>query len=380
VNNRTAPVNPKKIIISVTNDLTIDQRVDRIATTLSQAGLDVLLVGRKLPNSQPLASRIYMTHRLKLPFHKGGLFYAVYNIWLFVFILFRKTNALLSNDLDTLPANYLASKIKGVPLIFDSHEYFPEVPELIDRPRIKKIWIRVEKMFVPQLQFSYTVCQSISNIYSEKYGVKMAVVRNLPFKKHINSSSATHISESGEKVILYQGALNVGRGIEMVIDAVTYLDKVKLLIAGDGNIASQLRNKVKSEGLENKVQFLGRLSWQELHNYAVSADLGFSLEENMGLNYYYALPNKLFDYIQAGVPVLVSDFPEMSAIVKHYNIGLTLSNRDPKHVAEILRLMLFDQPLRAQWKENLQKAAEELCWENEMHILLDVYKRAGVIK
>ena len=172
----------KRIIISVTNDLVSDQRVNRVASTLSSEGLHVLLVGRLLPKSPSLDQRSYTMHRMKVPFTKGFLFYAFYNIWLFFFLLFHKSHALLANDLDSLPANYLISIIKRIPLIFDSHEYFSEVPELISKPKVKKVWERIEKMLIPKIKFGYTVCNSISDIYKNKYGVTLEVVRNLPFR------------------------------------------------------------------------------------------------------------------------------------------------------------------------------------------------------
>jgi glycosyltransferase involved in cell wall biosynthesis len=103
--------------------------------------------------------------------------------------------------------------------------------------------------------------------------------------------------------------------------------------------------------------------------------LGISLEEDLGLNYRFALPNKLFDYIQAGVPVLVSNLPEMRYIVEHYQIGAIAETHQRKDLAEIMKTALFDQSKIALWKENLPKAAKELCWENEEAILREVYRR-----
>ena len=365
----------KRIIISVTNDLVSDQRVNRVATTLSEEGLIVLLVGRALPNSPVLDQAPYKMHRMKVPFKKGFLFYASYNIWLFFFLIFHKSNALLANDLDTLPANYIVSKIKRIPLIFDSHEYFPEVPELVNRPKVKKVWERIEQMFVPKVKYGYTVCESIANIYKTKYGTSLEVVRNLPFRR----TEQIKVKKAEKYLIMYQGAINIGRGIELVMEAMKYIDNATLIIAGDGDIIDQIKEKSKEEGLEGKIEILGRLPMFKLKEYTAKACLGFSLEENLGLNYYYALPNKLFDYIQAEIPVITSDFPEMANIVNTYKIGKTTNERDPEKLAEIIIEMLQNKELRAIWKQNLEKAASELCWENEKHVLIGVYKKAGVL-
>lgn len=370
----------KKIIISVTNDLVADQRVHRVSRTLQEEGANVLLVGRILINSKPIVGRIYATHRMKIPINNGFLFYACYNIWLFFYLLFHKADGLVSNDLDTLPANFLVSKIKRIPLIFDSHEYFPEVPELVNKPIIKIFWLKVEKLFLPKIKFGYTVCKSIANIYEEKYKIHLGVVRNLPFRKYPEVVISKLTIGGNKKVIFYQGALNVGRGIELMMDAIKFLDNVVFVIAGDGDIFDKLKEKAKKPGLNEKIIFLGRLPLSELHQYTIQSDLGMSLEENLGLNYYFALPNKLFDYIQAGVPVIVSDFPEMAKIVRDYNIGFAVSERNPEKLAAILSEMLTNEELRNIWKHNLEKASEELCWENEKHVLIDIYRRAGLLE
>ena len=171
----------KRIIVSVTNDLVSDNRVHKVCTTLTKMGFLVLLIGRKLPKSITLNSRNYDTKRLNLMFKKGLLFYAEFNFRLFLFLLFSKSDVLLSNDLDTLTANFLVSKLKKKPLVYDSHEYFTEVPELINRPKVQRVWEWLESKIVPKIKHAYTVCDSIANVYKKKYGVSFKVVRNIPF-------------------------------------------------------------------------------------------------------------------------------------------------------------------------------------------------------
>jgi glycosyltransferase involved in cell wall biosynthesis len=367
----------KKIIISVTNDLVSDQRVHRTALTLHEAGFDVVLVGRILPNSLILPEGPYRMHRMKVPFRKGFLFYTTYNIWLFFFLLIRKSDALLSNDLDTLPANFIISKIKSIPLIFDSHELFTEVPELVHRPFIKKIWTRIEMMLLPRIKFGFTVCNSIAEIYRKNYNVNFEVVRNLPCKS-IPGPSVEKTFDDKKKIIIYQGSLNIGRGIELVIEAMKYLDNFLFIIAGEGDISKQLHELAKHPGLEGKIHFLGKIPFSDLFKYTVQADLGISLEENLGMNYFYALPNKLFDYIQAQVPVLTSDFPEMGAIVRKYNIGFTTNERDAGKLAKIIEKTFEDKKKINTWKENLKTARLELCWENEKEKLINILKKTGL--
>jgi glycosyltransferase involved in cell wall biosynthesis len=351
----------KRVIVSVTNDLVIDQRVHKVCTTLIKQNFDVLLIGRKSSNSISI-NRDYPIYRMKLYFNKGFLFYAEYNVRLFIKLLFLKKDVLLSNDLDTLLSNYFISRILHKNLIYDSHELFTEIPELIDRPKTKKIWLFIEKKILPKLDYCYTVSNSIANHYGNLYGSSFKVIRNLPYKSTSKNGFFPFNTEN-KKIILYQGAINMGRGVDLMIDAINYLENTLLIIIGDGDLFDQLVVKVKNQMMNEKVKFLGKISPKELLQLTPLADIGLSLEEDMGLNYRYALPNKLFDYIQAQVPVIVSDLPEMKKIVQEYNVGEILHQRSPKALAKIITVML-DKGKR-HWRDSLNKASNELVWQNE---------------
>jgi glycosyltransferase involved in cell wall biosynthesis len=369
----------KRIYIAVTNDLLIDQRVHRTAMTLLESGAKPVLVGFRRPGSQEIPDRPYETRRLNSVFRKGVLFYACVNLRLFFFLLFRRSAMMVSNDLDTLPAVFLAARIKSLPLVFDSHEYFTELPELVDRPHVRRVWQGFEKTLLPRIQYGYTVCQSISQAYQDKYGIRLAVVRNLPIVPDARQDVNDHNENQRPDMIIYQGAINMGRGLETMIRAMTYLNKYRLQIFGDGTIKGDLVRLRDSLSLENRVEFMGRIPFAELRTFTRQAALGISLEENIGLNYYYALPNKLFDYIQAQIPVLVSDLPEMRRIVADYEIGQVVQDRDPELLARQVGEMMSSEEQRIKWKKNLRIAAGELQWENEVDKLRDVYRDAGLV-
>ena len=349
-----------------------DNRVHKVAVSLQKMGFEPVLIGRLLPESHDV-SRDYQTHRMKLAFRKGFMFYFEYNLRLFFLLLKCKADVFISNDLDTLPANYLASRIKRKPLIYDSHEYFTEVPELIGHPFVRAIWTGLEKILIPKVDAAYTVCDSIAEIYRDLYKVDFKVVRNLPVCSKAEKVEHQEKKEGQSKVILYQGALNLGRGIEAAIRSMQYVDGAVLWLAGDGDLTDQLKQLVAELNLNEKVKFLGRLPIHELSRITMQADLGLSLEEDLGLNYRFSLPNKLFDYIQSGVPVLVSNLPEMRKIVDHYQIGAIAETHQRKELAEAMKSALFDQEKRMAWLQNLPKAAKELCWENEEEILRQIY-------
>jgi len=345
-------------------------------------GYAVRLTGRRLGDSLPVADLSvtegsFSVKRFQMVFTGGPLFYAFYTLRLFFHLLFLKRPVLLvAVDLDTLPANYLVSRIRGIPLLYDSHEYFTEVPELVGRRRVKRFWERIERCIVPKLQYAMAVSNSIAAAYTEKYGTPFVTVRNLARAYSPEPYPDFHKSYTSKYKLIYQGALNMGRGIELMIDTMSLMDDSVLFIAGDGDIRSDLERKVEALGLRDKVVFTGRLSPGELKRVTPQCDLGLSLEEDLGLNYRMALPNKVFDYIQARIPVLCSDLPEMSAIVHSYRVGEVCISREPVRLAKQLKGMLEDTDAKKQWKYHLMKAAEELCWEREEEKLLGVVRGA----
>lgn len=363
----------KRAIIIVTNDLVTDQRVNKVAATLQKNKFEILLVGRYIKLKSTYGNDRFPTKRFRLFFSKGMLFYAEFNLRLFFFLLFVRATVFTSNDLDTLLGAYVANIFRRKHFVYDSHEYFTEVPELIENRRAKKTWEMIERLLVPRLKNASTVCKSIADIYTKKYNVHFKVVRNVPVFKPKSQKIDKGTISNGKKIVLYQGAVNVGRGIELLIDTMSYTENWIFLIVGGGDKEHDLREYVKGRKLEEKVMFTGRLHFSELWAYTNIADVGISLEENVGLNYYYALPNKLFDYIQANVPILCSDLPEIQRIVSSYGIGREIETRDPKYIAQLLDNDFSDMCNIREWKVNLQKAAKELTWENEESILLSLY-------
>ena len=367
----------KRAYISVINDLATDQRVGRVAKLLSEQGFEVTCLGRRLRNSPDLKNKAFIHRRYRMLFTGGPLFYACFNLRLVTTLLFARRPALLiSNDLDTLPANFMASRIRRVPLIYDSHELFTQVPELIHRKAVQSVWKLIERILVPKLQHTVTVNYSIATIYRRLYGTRFRVVRNVAEKLDY---TPREINPAAKQMIIYQGSLNVGRGLELMIDAMHYLQNVSFMVVGTGDIEDELKQRVVQNKLSDRVEFRGRMLPEDLVALTLKADLGISLEEDLGLNYRYSLPNKLFDYIQCRVPVLCSALPEMSRIVDSYGIGIASKERDPEKLAGRIRYMLKERSGGA-WMEALHRAAHELCWENESTIYLELLNDCGVLK
>jgi len=368
----------KKIAaVSVINDLVTDSRVNKTCNVLTEAGYEVILIGRKLPGSLDLPSWSFKAVRMNLLFKRGPMFYFFFNVRLFFRLLFTKTDLLFANDLDTLQSNYLISKIKRIPLIYDSHELFCDVPELMGSPVKRKIWQGIEKRIVPKLKTCITVNESIAKIFEEKYGVKFHVILNIPEQlPGVTPPSKEQLNlPADKKIILLQGAgINIDRGAEELIDAMAHIENAILLIIGGGDCWPILEEKVKQQKLYNKVRLIKKIPKKELMGYTRHADLGISIDKNTNRNYYNSLPNKIFDYIHAGVPILASRLPEIEKIVSHYKIGWFIDSHEPKHIAYTINKILLSPDL-TQFKKNTSIAAEELNWKLEKAKYLEIIKQ-----
>lgn len=370
-----------RIILTVTNDLTYDQRMIRIAQALCDSGYRVVLVGRELENSIPLAPQDFRQHRIVCRFNTGKLFYLEYNWRLYHYLISQRLSGICAVDLDTIAPVYFASKFLGVPRFFDAHEYFEEVPEVVHRPLVKAVWAKLANWLVPEFDRAYTVCKSLADIFKEKYNIPFGVVRNLPFSEvsppltPVNEEVVTQIQELSEmkRIILYQGALNEGRGLDAMLDAMHLLEDAVLLLAGNGDISSQLHERVAREYLGKKVVFLGFVTPSTLRAITPFATLGLNLLEARGKSYYYSLANKTFDYIQAGVPALHPDFPEYRRLMSEHQTGLLVKRLAGDYLASLISDLLENAPQYAVLKANCRLAKDTLIWEKEKERLTDIY-------
>jgi glycosyltransferase involved in cell wall biosynthesis len=346
---------------------------------LQKCGYDVLLVGRLRKNSLPMETRSYSVRRLTLWFNAQAFFYAELNIRFFFLLLFKKPDLIFVNDLDTLPAGFLASLILRRSLIYDSHEYFTEVPELQKHPFARKVWLTIEQGILPKLKNSITVNQSIADIYNRKYNINMIAVRNVPFRKTkvVNISRTELNLPENKSILILQGTgINVDRGAEELVIAMQWVSNAILLIVGGGDVFPHLSMLIGEYKLEERVKLLPKQSAERLHLITSIADLGMSMDKNTNPNYFFSLPNKLFDYIQARIPVLASNFPEIAFVINKYQVGFLFDDHDPRSLANTINNCLMNQNQLASYRINSEKAANELCWENEELLLIEVIQRS----
>ncbi len=366
----------KRIIVSVINDLVTDQRVARTCSVLFELNYKVLLVGREQQASKPLEKRDYDCKRMKLLFEQGPQFYLFFNIRLFFVLLFTKADALVANDLDTLLPNYLVSKLKGIPLIYDSHEIFCEVPELQNNPSKKRIWEKLESWIVPKLKYCITVNQSIADYFNNKYKVPFIFVRNIPnYTKIQTLKSRTDLNlPIGKKIVILQGAgINVQRGAEELVEAFQYLDdNYLLLIIGSGDVIHQLKENTIKLQLQNKVKFIDKIPASELRQYTSNSNLGITIDKDSNMNYHFSLPNKVFDYMHAGIPILATKLPEIENLITKYHIGTFIENHEPRYIADKISNFLNSKEY-LEYKSNTVIAAVENNWQSEKQILVKLF-------
>jgi glycosyltransferase involved in cell wall biosynthesis len=356
----------KHLVFTVTNDLSFDQRMIRICTSLSEAGYRVTLVGRKMRDSVPLREESFRQKRLPCFFSKGKGFYIEYNLRLFFYLIFNRIDVICAIDLDTILPCYGVSVIKRIPRIYDAHELFCEMKEVVTRPAIYRFWKRIERFAVPRFKTGYTVNQPIADAFKEMYGVDYGVIRNVPVLQTLN------IPEKKERYILYQGTVNEGRSFETLIPAMKQVG-APLIICGDGNFMEQARQLVADHGLEEKVIFKGRILPHELRNYTVNAWIGVTLFENKGLSNYYSLANRFFDYMQAGIPQLGVDYPVYREINNQCPIAVLINDLRADSIAVELNRLLNDEQLYQALQQNCLTARSVFNWQQESKKLVAFY-------
>ena len=365
----------KRIVVSVISDLVSDQRVHKVCTYLHQKGYVVMLIGRRFTTSAPLEKRIYKTERISCSFKKGMAQYAEFNFKLFLTLLRKRTDVFLANDLDTLVPNYLNSILRKKALVYDSHEYFIGTPELQEKPLKRKLWKTIESLLLPKIKRAYTVNQSIAELYKNECGINMKVVRNVPICQHPVVIPDLHPFPLGKFVLLLQGAgINKERGAEELVKSMQLIpDQFLLVFIGSGDAWQDLQAMTKTLGLTHKIQFIRKVPFDKLSDYTRAAHLGISLDKPTCINYALSLPNKLFDYIHSGLPVLASNVVEVKRIVDTYNIGMCISEVSPKAIAEAILWIYNNKALYDTWKQNTIAAAREFCWEKEQLVLDKIF-------
>jgi glycosyltransferase involved in cell wall biosynthesis len=359
----------KKLIFTVTNELNYDQRMQRICGSLADNGYDVCLIGWYLKGAKKLDEKNFTQKRLPLFFQKGKLRYVETNIKLFFFLLFQNFDLVGAIDLDTVLPCLLASKIRRKKIIYDAHEYFTELEEIVRRPIIKKIWTWIEKFSLPQIQHGYTISASYAQLFKEKYGVNYEVVSNIAVLKNDGK-----IENKSEKFILYQGAVGEGRALFQLVDAMENVN-AKLMIYGHGNVFEKLKFHISQKSFQNKIELKGFVKPEELKKITPLATVGITLFETNGLSNYYSLANRFFDYMHACIPQLCNAYPEYIKINNEFQITELIEKPDVLSIQNALNKIINDEKKCEEMIENCKQARLKYNWQNEEKQLLNFYNK-----
>lgn len=369
-----------------------DARVIREAKTLVESGYEVTVFAlHKEGLRQNEEMHGFKVNRIHLRFGKLPQYNMFQILKYLEFILrcyFRTRKKDISichcHDLEALLVGYLITKSNKCKLIYDSHELWGD-PQYIffTRPSYPKfifsIQRKLEHFIMRRAHAIITVSDSIGDFIAKQNKIrKPCVIKNVPDliknRKSNKIKEKIGIIDDKRKIVLYQGGLGRGRGLENLIVSMRWVDDAVLVMLGDGIINEELRDLAVKHKVENKVFFMSAVPPEELFSYTCLADIGVHPIENTCLNHYYCLPNKLFEYLMAELPVVVSDFPEMARIVKKYKVGEVFDPAKPQEISRAINSLLNDEDKYQECKLNIKKVNQIYNWENEKKKLLGIYK------
>ena len=377
----------KRVVVTVISDLVTDQRVHKVCQTLHDNGYEIFLIGAKKSTSLPLAKRDYKARRITMLFQKKIFFYIEFNIRLFFKLLFTKGDIFLGNDLDAMAATFFAGRWRRKKIVYDTHEYYMAMAGLDNKVIRKKIWKSLESYIFPRIRHIYTISDSFCDLYRNDYHKELRTVRNVPYLNPLKVETKDEVEKlktidaiipTNKHVLIFQGAgINPHRGVEELVLAMKYLDQDKyhLILVGSGDIFPIIEDMRERHHLENIITIIPKVPFQILRHITEQAHLGLSLDKGDNINHRYGLPNKIFDYLHAGLPVLVSRLVELEKIVNFYQVGTFVENHEPNHIATCIENAFKNPDSMNMWKENTVKARNELNWENESKIVLEIFKQ-----
>jgi len=403
----------KKILTLVRNGFTNDARVEKTLTSLTEFGCKATLLAEKNHIGQsilqrcrytviriPLLSSIYnkrgsvstKPHLAKKKSHhrflqavkknKIRIWFVVsinsiiYNFSAYFLGIIKQPNIVYSNDLDTLAVGYLISRTINAKLVYDSHEIWLEGNRFNDADKLKKLfWIYLEKFVITKCDFVITTTEMRAKYLEEKYKISnVQIIRNCPnyhdVKYHDLFRQEYTIPED-TKILLYQGLINVKRGVITFVNVVEKIPAVVLIIMGEGKHTNLLKEHIENKNLQHKVFLKDMVPNDQLLNYTSSADIGLQLIKNTCFNHYSAISNKIFEYIMSGIAIIASDFPEIIRIVQENNVGEVVNPDIESDIIDKIETILSEGMLEI-FKGNSRKIRKELSWENEEKTLFKI--------
>lgn len=363
----------KKIFIAFLGNAFHDSRIVNLTNSLKVDGCSVSVISF----DWFISSKNYSDDEIKVfRLTKGKfslLFYLHFALILIRELLRSKSDIYFAEDLYTLPFVTTIAKLKGAKVYYNSRELYAFLGGLRNRPLLQSLVKRIEEFFIKKVDLVLTTGEMDSAFLEKFYGIKNTlVIRNIPlFQKPSAKVDFRKIyGISDEKLILlYQGVLLEGRGVPLIMKAMLELPQTVLIILGDGEQKNNFQKFADELHISDRIIFAGTINQKELINYTTGADAGLSLIENISVSYYHALPNKLFEYIMAGLPVLCSDLPQMKMIVDKYQVGESINIGLEDNIYTALKRWVENPGLLIKYRMNCVRAAEELNWQSEYNLI-----------
>ncbi|MFA8343008.1 MAG: glycosyltransferase [Rhodothermaceae bacterium] len=360
----------KKVSIGFLGNINFDTRTYNLVKSLQGYGHEVKFNGFDwlTPEFETFETESVRVEKLnKTSF--SVLFYLKFGLKLFSRLMKQKSDIYFASDLYSLPFCTIAAKLKRKKVFYDSREVYTEIPALNSKKFVKRLVKIIEGHYIKKCDYIVTTGRMDSDYIENLYNLpKTDVLRNLPLPVE-NITPVDYKTKfknyNGGKIILYQGIIVLGRGIETYFDVVKKYDKCYLVLLGGGEDGGYYEKMAAEMGIEDKVHFAGKVPQNELLNYTAGADIGLSLIDNISKNNYYALPNKLFEYIMAGIPVIASDMPQMKKIVDKFNVGKVVPEGAADELIEIIEKWNDDKEDYNSAVKSCKPASEELNWNKE---------------
>jgi glycogen synthase len=366
------------VVFALVGDVRLSSRALRQLRWLSDAGWRVEALSFGPPPAGPPVAPGVSLRVLDRPAGRGPAFF-----WrchrLFASAAAGIPGAVFhASDLYTLPAMAAAARQHGARLAYDSRELYPHVDATAGRPWARLAWSALERRFISRCDEVFTVNGSIADRLAATYDIERpTVVHNVPPRQPGGGGGdlrARLAIPEGQAIVLYQGLLRAGRGLEVIVRAMEDVPGAALVLIGDGPQRDGIA-RLASASLGGRAHLLPFTPPDELAALTRSADVGLCILEPVSESVRLALPNKLFEYLAADVPVVASDMPEVARVVREFDVGLIVSSRDPARLAEAIRRALADGASRARWRANIPAVFEAFDPEEDRRRFLAVYER-----
>lgn len=373
-----------KILMVLMNEFTHDLRVLKEGKSLIESGHDVYLIALK-DDYTPAFEVIEGIHVFRIHVKSRTLLPKNYVFWFFKYLEFVKRaihkgkmlepDIVHCHDLNTLIIGAVLKKRLKIPLVYDSHELY--LDRNFSKP-VHVIWKAIERYGIRRADKVFVENPSRGQILEERYGIHGTIpLRNCQQLKVYSRTDVLKkrlTLDPDEKIVLYQGIVTKARGMDILLEMMNYLpDFVHLVILGDGVYLNVMKDSVKNNKLK-RVHLLGQISLSDLPQYTASADIGISLIQNINDNHYYALSNKIFEYMSAGLPVVFSDFPEMRRVITEEHVGFVVDETNPEQAAHAVMEILNNPDLYNRMSINAIKAVKEKYnWDKEVRVLTNYY-------